>query len=574
LDDIYAVGASIYELITGRPPFYDGGFEQIKVQIREMVPPTMERRILDLGLHMPPPPDAWEDVVAACLAKRPEDRPQSMRAVAAALGFQSGSNTELEAKVSSQVERINELETQLISLSHGTTGIVSAESEEQLAEARNQIAALQESIGQSQAEIGSLAAMLDAARSKERQIAAERDAALTQEQQIKEALEVTTAERDAALQGGDTALQRFQEDSAKRIAHAEGKLATLQQELAAAKNSGDAVAQQARQAAQQQITELEGKLQATRKESEQLVQTAKKDAELAVQTARKDAERLAQTAKKEAEQAVQATTEKSRREAEQLAERLRKTEESKEKAINQAREEGEKRLLKQTDELEKTRQSLTKVAQQKEQLERAVATEKERQGASLRPLLVGLLIAMVLGLGGGFLSSWWSGRGKADVGGEVKQEQIYAMFKNSAPKPGDVADKPVSFELFQKFAKEVNTTADKMGGIPGNGEAVYGINGITAMNFCNWLTEKMKKEKSPVDYHYTLPDIKDLEGKIVKGKAEWSKTWANIGNGSGLVWQMQRDDGPVDVHASVAAPNYTFRLKLEELVPPKIEPSK
>lgn len=522
-DDIYAVGTTIYELITGRPPFYDGGFEQIKVQIREMIPPSMEKRILDLGLHMPPPPDAWEEVAAACLAKRPEDRPQSMRAVAAALGFQSGSNTELEAKVSVQSERINELETQIISLSTSTAP-VNREAEAQLLAATQQVAALQQECSRAQDGIHSLEAMLASARTREAEVEAR--------------LQATSAERDAALQGGDSALQKFQEESARRIARAEDNLSKLQQELDAARSSGDGLVQQARQAAQQKITELEAALQKARKDAEQVVQTA---------------------------------TEKMRREADQLAERLKKAEESKDKAINQAREEGEKRLQKQAEELETSRQALAKVVTQKDQLERAVATEKERQGASLRPLLVGLVVAMVLGLGGGLGMQALKPK-PVDTVKETLEKHLTEL----PAVDGQPADKPVAFDLFECFAIARGTTAEALGGKKGADGAVYGVNGITAMNFCNWLTTQSRllpNPPLPADCRYALPGFDDLKGgKVGEGHQEWSKSWATPADD--LVLKMiDGKDVAYPVHVSYADLSgkwFTFRLmreKISELKP-------
>src|SRR6266478_4850955 len=84
LDDIYSLGASIYELLTSKPPFYSGNIDR---QICERVAPSMTERRKELDIEPALIPQLWEDVVAACLAKDPSRRPQSAAEVAQRLGL-------------------------------------------------------------------------------------------------------------------------------------------------------------------------------------------------------------------------------------------------------------------------------------------------------------------------------------------------------------------------------------------------------------------------------------------------------------------------------------------------------
>jgi len=79
LDDIYSLGASIYELLTSKPPFYSGNIDR---QICERVAPSMTERRKELDVEPALVPQVWEDAVASCLAKDPSDRPQSAAEVA------------------------------------------------------------------------------------------------------------------------------------------------------------------------------------------------------------------------------------------------------------------------------------------------------------------------------------------------------------------------------------------------------------------------------------------------------------------------------------------------------------
>ena len=77
-DDIYAVGATFYELIAGKPPFYRGKTDAILLQVLSETPPSMAVRRSELGVGVHAAiPEAWEITIAACLAKDRVERPAS-----------------------------------------------------------------------------------------------------------------------------------------------------------------------------------------------------------------------------------------------------------------------------------------------------------------------------------------------------------------------------------------------------------------------------------------------------------------------------------------------------------------
>ena len=79
LDDLYSLGATLYDLITGRPPFFRGN---ILAQVLDQVPPSMTERRKELGITgKAAVPSEWEAVVAACLAKDPAARPSSGKVI-------------------------------------------------------------------------------------------------------------------------------------------------------------------------------------------------------------------------------------------------------------------------------------------------------------------------------------------------------------------------------------------------------------------------------------------------------------------------------------------------------------
>ena len=91
-DDVYALGATIYDLLTGKPPFYSGNIQH---QLESITPPSMTERRAELEHTGAPIPAHWEKAVAACLAKEISRRPASIRELAGML--QLGNATSLVA---------------------------------------------------------------------------------------------------------------------------------------------------------------------------------------------------------------------------------------------------------------------------------------------------------------------------------------------------------------------------------------------------------------------------------------------------------------------------------------------
>jgi serine/threonine protein kinase len=88
LDDVYSLGASLYELITSKPPFYFGNIDR---QILEKTPARMADRRRELEIEGGPIDARWEEVIRACLDKDPARRPQSVSEVADRLAIRLAS---------------------------------------------------------------------------------------------------------------------------------------------------------------------------------------------------------------------------------------------------------------------------------------------------------------------------------------------------------------------------------------------------------------------------------------------------------------------------------------------------
>ena len=76
--DVYAVGATLYYLLTGRPPFDDRNVMVLVSRIATEPPPSLRE-------GRPEIPEALAAIVLRCLAKDPLDRPTSYRSLASVL---------------------------------------------------------------------------------------------------------------------------------------------------------------------------------------------------------------------------------------------------------------------------------------------------------------------------------------------------------------------------------------------------------------------------------------------------------------------------------------------------------
>ena len=77
--DVYSLGAVVYEMITGAPPFHDSTLAAVYARLLTESAPAASA----MAVH--PCPPALDDVLACALAKRPHERFDTVRAFASAL---------------------------------------------------------------------------------------------------------------------------------------------------------------------------------------------------------------------------------------------------------------------------------------------------------------------------------------------------------------------------------------------------------------------------------------------------------------------------------------------------------
>lgn len=96
-NDIYSIGATIYQMLTGVPPFRATDTTMLMRQIEDDTAPPMAERRKQVATQAhrsikdaQPIPKVWEETVRACLSKIPAKRPASAREIAIRLGLVEG----------------------------------------------------------------------------------------------------------------------------------------------------------------------------------------------------------------------------------------------------------------------------------------------------------------------------------------------------------------------------------------------------------------------------------------------------------------------------------------------------
>ncbi len=131
-DDIYAVGATLYEMLSSKPPFFGG---DVASQVREVIAPTIGQRRAKFGINGAAIPKYWEETIAGCLAKDPEQRPRTPADVARRLRLgstlrlqveQPNRKTQILQALAGLRDKMKALDSRIAALAGGAMALMAA----------------------------------------------------------------------------------------------------------------------------------------------------------------------------------------------------------------------------------------------------------------------------------------------------------------------------------------------------------------------------------------------------------------------------------------------------------------
>lgn len=521
LDDVYAVGATIYELLTGRPPFYEGGYEQIRTQVEKVVPATMARRLQDFDLPDHGIPAEWEETVAACLAKRPQDRPQSVREIVSRLGLvssaaplaggaaagASGPAVETLRQEVRALQMARETDRAEIESLQGAL----RQSTERTAQLERYIGENQDALGASEsqsreldAELALLRQSLEQAQQEARRWKNSYDtieASLDGEQQeVVAQLQADIGEKDrqlASALGQQEQLRRtLTELEARQAAEEQGRLA-LEAEL-----------EEARQAAGDGAAEIEARFQEELAELRRGAVAAQEAA--AVET--RNAGALVEQAEKNARQQVEQARQEARKSAEQAVAEARSQAEAARKEAARLAEEAKR------------------AGHLAEQAKSELSTLKTRQTAPLMPLLYVLIGAMVVGGGVGAFLGNRAGSDDRRTAGQYPTIASLKEFESAIPEAKKTGSL-ISAGLFKAFLSDsgVNPPDWKKVAIDlsentADGAPVTGVSWWVADSFCGWLNAR---SDIPKGWYFRIASEEEIVAAELKRENDDPPEWTS-----------------------------------------------